>query len=414
MRQSQLFGTTRRETPKDEESKNAILLMRGGYINKTMAGVYSYLPLGLRVLHNLVRILREEMNRLPHTQEVLMPTLQPRELWEESGRWGAAQEGMYTVDHEKMVLGPTHEEIVTDLFRQNGSSYKDLPLGLYQIQNKFRRELRAKSGLLRGREFLMKDLYSFDLTAEGLNSYYEEVKKAYAAIFRRAGLKTVVTLASGGIFSKYSEEFQAITPSGEDTIYLNPAGDYARNQELVKAEDDPDLLEFSGGNLDKVQAIEVSNIFKLNDRISAPMQAQVSSQNGEKVTVWMGCYGIGISRLMGTIVEVLGDESGKIPWPQEVAPFQVHLLDLTPDQQGEKLYEELHSAGINILYDDRGDRMAGEKFADADLVGAPVRLVISKRSLESGGVEMSSGSEQSEIISPREVITQIKQRLTIP
>lgn len=403
MRQSQLFGTTRRETPKDEESKNAILLIRGGYINKTMAGVYSYLPLGLRVLHNLVRILREEMNRLPHTQEVLMPALQPRELWEESGRWEAAQEGMYTVDHEKVALGPTHEEIVTDLFRQNGSSYKDLPLGLYQIQNKFRRELRAKSGLLRGREFLMKDLYSFDLTAEGLNSYYEEVKKAYAAIFRRAGLKTVVTLASGGIFSKYSEEFQAITPSGEDTIYLNPAGDYARNQELVKAEDDPDLLEFSGGHLDKVQAIEVSNIFKLNDRISAPMQAQVSSQNGEKVTVWMGCYGIGISRLMGTIVEVLGDESGKIPWPKEIAPFQVHLLDLTPDQQGEKLYEELHSAGINILYDDRGDRMAGEKFADADLIGAPVRLVISKRSLESGGVEMSSGSEQSEIISLSEI-----------
>lgn len=403
MKQSQLFTATRREDPKDESSKNAILLMRGGYISKSMAGVYSYLPLGLRVLHNISRIVREEMNALPGAQEVLMPSLQPRELWEESGRWQEAiGDVMYTLEEDSIGLGPTHEEIVTDLFRQYISSYKELPIALFQIQTKFRRELRAKSGLLRGREFLMKDLYSFATSEEGLNDFYAEAQKAYARVYERCGLKAILTEASGGMFSKYSHEYQVIAEAGEDTIYLNAAGDYARNQEIVPSEDDAELLEFCGGELKKASAIEVGNIFKLNKKFSMPMAAQVATENGEKVDVWMGCYGIGISRLIGTLVEVLG-ENGKMIWPEEVAPFAIHLIDLTAEKQGETLYEELLAAGKSVLYDDR-EAGAGEKFADADLIGAPTRLIISPRSLQAGGVEktvMKTGERT--VVSPEEI-----------
>ena len=394
MRQSQLFGGTRRETPKGEESKNAILLIRGGYVNKTMAGVYAYLPLGLRTLRKISDIVREEMDALPGVQEVLLPALQPRELWEESGRWQEyVDDVMYTTEHDTIGLGPTHEEIVSDLFRQYYSSYKDLPQAVYQIQTKFRRELRAKSGLLRGREFLMKDMYSFHLTETDLLDFYEKVREAYLRVYTRCGLEAIYTEASGGLFSQYSHEFQVINPAGEDTIYLNAAGNLARNKEIVSSETDPELLQFCGGEVRKAQATEAGNIFPLNHKFSTPMGLTVSSEAGESTEPWMGCYGIGISRLMGVMAELFGDlEKGSLPWPAAVAPFAMHLLDLTSDHQGEKLYADLQKQGADVLYDDR-ERSAGEKFADADLVGAPVRLIISKRSLEQGGVEVRKGGE---------------------
>ena len=383
MRHSQLFAPTRKEAPKDETSLNAILLSRGGYIDKTSAGVYSFLPLGLRVIQKISAIVREEMNALPGVQEMLMPALQPKDLWIESGRYEAARaDVMYTLEEEGLALGPTHEEIVTDIFRRYYNSYKQLPLTVYQIQTKFRREMRAKSGLLRGREFLMKDLYSFHTTEEGLSEFYESTKPAYLRIYERCGLPAVITMASGGIFSKYSEEFQMVSPVGEDTIYLNAAGDYARNQEIIADATEEEKAEFSRTE----SAIEIGNIFKMNHKISGPLGATVLNEAGERVTVYMGCYGIGISRMMGALVEKYGEEKGKIVWPENVAPFKVHLLDLLLDGQAEQLYKQLVANGIEVLWDER-EKTAGEKFAEADLIGAPIRLVVSKRSLEQGGVE---------------------------
>jgi prolyl-tRNA synthetase len=386
MRQSQLFGSTRKEAPQGEESKNAILLTRGAYVAKEMAGVYSFLPLGFRVLEKIKAIVREEISALPQAQEVLLPALQPKELWVESGRWDEAiGDVMYTVEDDRLGLGPTHEEVITDVFRRYVSSYKQLPVALFQFQTKFRRELRAKSGLLRGREFLMKDLYSFHLSEIELDEYYGQVAAAYRRIFVRCGLNALYTEASGGMFAKYSHEFQVVAEAGEDVLYLN--GDStARNQEIVPEVERKDLPGHPG--------IEVGNIFKLNKKFSLPMGAVVSDEAGESKEVWMGCYGIGISRLIGTIVEIHGDLTGKIDWPEELAPFRVHLLDLTPDKQGEALYGELSEARVAILYDDR-DKTAGEKFADADLIGAPVRVVISKRSVEAGGIEMTRGGQRT-------------------
>ena len=392
MRQSQLFGQTRKEGPQGEESKNAILLQRGGYIDKTMAGVYSFLPLGLRVLKNVSRIIREEMDTLPHTQEMIMPALQPRELWEETDRWAlyTDQGEVYTVENDTLMLGPTHEEVVTDLFRKHISSYRQLPIAVYQVQTKFRKELRAKSGLLRGREFSMKDLYSFHLSERALLDYYEQVAEAYAVIYQRTGLNALRTKASGGSFSKFSDEFQVITSAGEDTIYLRADGKEARNKEIVTDEANEELLTYCGGYIQTAKAVEVGNIFPLGKRYSEPMKAAVANDEGQLQDVWMGCYGIGLSRLIGTVVEVHGKESGSICWPKELAPFAMHLIDLTPNKQGESTYEHLLSLGFSILYDDR-DKTAGEKFADADLIGAPTRIVISKRSLLAGGAEIRQG-----------------------
>lgn len=392
MRQSSLFQPTYREAPGGEESKNAILLIRGGYIQKIMAGTYAFLPLGLRVLKKIMQIVRDEMDQLPGTSEVLLPSLQPRELWEESGRWVTYTEGgeVYTVDDDSMMLGPTHEEVATFVFRTHVASYKQLPIGLYQLQTKFRKEMRAKSGLLRGREFAMKDLYSFHLSEADGRAYYEQVAAAYLRIYEQCGLQAIRTKATGGLFSKYSDEFQVITPAGEDTIYLRADAKEARNKELVTDESDPELLNYSGGELKPAKAIEVGNIFPLGKRFSTPMKASVSNEAGIATEVWMGCYGIGISRLLGTITEVWGQENGVITWPQAVAPYLMHLIDLTPEGQGEELYQKLVSQGKEVLFDDR-QKTAGEKFADADLIGSPIRIVISKRSLEAGGVEWQEG-----------------------
>jgi prolyl-tRNA synthetase len=395
MKQSQLFGTTRKEAPHEEESLNAILLSRGGYIDKTSAGVYSYLPLGLKVLRKVQEIVREEMNKLPHTQELLMPAMQPKEIWEETGRWDDAgmKEVMYRVNDTAMGLGATHEENVVDLFRKFFSSYRDLPTSVYQIQTKFRKEARPKSGLLRGREFMMKDMYSFHTTEEDFKDYYEKAADAYMSVFKRLGLEAVRTEASGGVFSKTrSDEFQVINPVGEDTIYLNATGDRAWNKEVVENEDDPKLIEWGGGEVRKARATEVGNIFTLEDKYTKAMNAGVTLENGERMFPLMGCYGIGISRLMGTIVEVYGDEKGAIRWPEHLAPFKIHVIDLANDDEAaSKLFDKLEKEGFNVkqdtLYDDR-DKSAGEKFADADLIGAPIRIVLSKRSLAAGGVEV--------------------------
>ena len=409
MKQSQLFSSTRREAPHEEESKNAILLMRGGYIQKTAAGVFSFLPLGLRVIQNITAIVRKELNALPYTQEILMPALQPKELWEETGRWDDAgmKEVMYRVEELGMGLGPTHEENVTDLFRNNVSSHRQLPIAAYQIQTKFRKEARAKSGLLRGREFMMKDLYSFHLSEESLDEYYELVVEAYMRIYETCGLKAVRTEASGGVFSKqHSDEFQVINLLGEDTIYLNEAGTLAWNEEVVDGPHDPRLSEWGGGQIRQAQATEVGNIFRLGTKYSEPMHAEVNGENGERLPVYMGCYGLGVSRLMGIVVELLGESRGKMLWPKVLAPFQVHLLDLTTDKQGESLYADLKKAGVEVLYDDR-EKSAGEKFADADLIGAPMRIVLSARSIAAGGAEVTAnwgGGGEAEVLPLEKVL----------
>ncbi len=389
MLQSHLFSQTRREAPAGETSKNAILLYRAGFIHKTMAGVMSYTPLGLKVLQKISGIVRQEMNALPHVQEVLLPALHPRELWEESGRWAEAiGDVMYTVAEETAALGPTHEEVMTDLVRAHLHSYKQLPVALYQIQTKFRKELRAKSGLLRGREFLMKDLYSFHLSEEDFDNFYGQVSDAYLRIYNRCGLDALLTKASGGMFAKFSDEFQVIAEAGEDTIYLRADGREARNQEIVEDASSAELGEYCGGEVKTASAIEVGNIFRLGKKFSEPMHAVVQTEDGGEQALWMGCYGIGISRVMGTVVEVYGDvEKGAMVWPKEIAPFAVHLIDLTQDKQGVAVYEALKASGVEVLFDDR-EASTGAKMADADLLGIPTRIIIGKRSLEQGGAEV--------------------------
>ncbi len=403
MKQSHLFGTTRKETPKDETSKNAILLTKGGYIDKEMAGVYTLLPLGLRVAEKIQAVVREELNKLPHTSELLMPILQLHSLWEESGRREDIKGIMYDLKDESIGLGPTHEEIVTDLFRRFFHSYKELPKSAYQIQTKFRNEPRAKSGLLRGREFMMKDMYSFHISYEDFEQYYQLVQHTYFAIFNRIGLEALLTEASGGIFSKYSHEFQVLAEDGEDTIYLNQTGDKARNKEIVPSENDPEFLEFCEGIITKKNAIEVANIFTLSQKFSKPMHALVTSAGGEAVEVYMGCYGIGISRLVGALVEVYGDlEKGIVTWPETVAPYRVHLIELG-NGLGLDVYNKLIDAGVEVLYDDR-DLSAGAKFADADLIGAPSRLIISNRS--GNDVELTRGGH-TELVARNTLVSKL-------
>ena len=323
-------------------------------------------------------------------QELFMPTLQPKENWLKTGRWDAMDD-LYKVKDKsdrKFALGPTHEEIIVPLAKRFVNSYKDLPFAAYQFQNKFRMELRAKSGILRGREFMMKDLYSFHLNQEDLDSYYEKAKTAYFNIFDRAGLKdqTFLTFASGGTFSKYSHEFQTATSAGEDTIYICSKCSLAVNKEIK-----PEVKtcpECSGKDFREEKAIEVGNIFKLGTKYSAPFDLAVKDEKGEKKTLIMGCYGIGLGRLMGTVAEVYSDEKG-LSWPESVAPFAVHLLSLNKNEEAEKLYNELTEKGVEVLYDDR-EASAGEKFADADLIGISYQLIISEKTLEENKVEIKN------------------------
>ncbi|NQV88423.1 MAG: prolyl-tRNA synthetase [Parcubacteria group bacterium] len=391
MLQSKLFTKTRKEAPKDEVSKNAELLIRGGFIHKEMAGVYSYLPLGLRVIKKIENIIREEINGLGG-QEIFMSTFHPKEKWVATGRWNTMDD-LYKVKDSsgrEVAIGPTHEEIVVPIAREYVSSYKDLPFSLYQFQNKFRMELRAKSGILRGREFLMKDLYSFSKDEKEHNDFYEKSKIAYKKIFERAGIgsKTYITFASGGTFSKYSQEFQTLAVTGEDTIHICEKCKVAVNEEIIAEQ--KVCPECDNDKLQKEKAIEVGNIFNLGTKFSDAFDLVYLDEKGEKKKVIMGCYGIGIGRLMGTIVEVLSDKDG-IVWPKEVAPFSIHLVELGDSAEvrakAEDIMARLEKEGIDVLYDDREVR-PGEKFADSDLLGMPYRLVISERSLKEGKVEI--------------------------
>ena len=394
MRQSELFTKTRKEAPSEEVSKNAQLLIRAGYVDKVMAGAYTYLPLGLRVLKNIENIIREEMNRAGG-QEVLMPALQPKENWDITGRWDMYQDVFYKTDslHGGVsVLGPTHEEIVTPLVQQFVSSYRDLPVAVYQFQDKFRQEKRPKSGILRGREFLMKDLYSFHSSEADFEMYYEIMKNAYIEIYKRCGIghKTFLTYASGGTFSKYSHEFQTVTPAGEDLIYICDRCSVAINKEIKH--EHVVCPECKADTFKEEKAIEVGNIFPLKTRFTDSFNFTYKDEKGELKPILMGCYGIGLGRVMGAVVEALADEKG-IVWPETIAPFKVHLVSLAGKSGGavteaaEKLYGELLNEGVKVLYDDR-DTSAGSKFADSDLMGIPYRVVLSERTLAAGEAEL--------------------------
>src|SRR3989339_43486 len=399
MRQSQLFTKTQKNAPAGEVSANAQFLTRGGFADKLMAGVYTILPLGLRVMKKIENIIREEMDAIG-AQEFEMPALHPKENWEKTGRWNKMDD-LYKVKDSsgrEFALGPTHEEVIAPLMKKFLNSYKDLPFAAYQFQTKFRMELRAKSGILRGREFLMKDLYSFHIEENDLDEYYEKAKAAYKKVFDRCGIgrKTYVTFASGGSFSKYSHEFQTVTAAGEDTIYICEKCQNAVNKE-IKSE--TPVCPICGGKKFKVEkAIEVGNIFKLMDRFTKPFDLKVADKKGKPQMLIMGCYGIGLSRLLGTIVEVHHDEKGII-WPESVAPFKVHLISLGKGKEAEGIYKNFLAKNIEVLFDDR-DVSAGEKIADADLIGIPRRVVVSEKSLAGGGGEGKKRDEKKGKVIP--------------
>ncbi len=396
MRFTQTLIKTSRDSIKDEESKNAQLLIRAGYIDKLMAGVYTFLPLGQRVLNKVQALIRKHMNAA-HGVELLMPSLHPKNLYEQTNRWDTMDSLVRFVTHwtkSEYALGATHEEVVVPLMQKFIHSYKDLPKAVYQIQNKFRDEKRAKSGLLRGKEFLMKDLYSFHTNESDLADYYDIQTQAYKNIFAEAGIgdRTYMTFASGGAFSKYSHEFQTLSDAGEDTIYICDKCKIAVNREIITEQSTCPTC--GKGKLSEAKAIEVGNIFKLNTKFSDAFSFTYTNEQGEQKPVFMGCYGIGISRLMGIVAELLSDEKG-LMWPVSLAPFSVHLIGLNTDDQTvtssvEKLYKQLTDSGIEVLYDDRSQVNAGEKFADADLIGCPLRITVSKRTLAKNEFELKA------------------------
>lgn len=408
MRQSHLYTKTRKEAPSDETSKNAQLLIKAGFIHKEMAGVYTLLPLGLRTFNNIVTIIREEMN-LIGGQEISLTALQDKSVWEKTGRWSDEVVDVWfktaLKNGTELGLAVTHEEPITKMMTNFVRSYKDLPRYVYQFQTKFRNETRAKSGIMRTREFVMKDLYSFCVSQEAQEAYYEVVKNSYVKIFNRLGIgeKTYVTFASGGIFSKYSHEFQTVCDAGEDDIYIHDAKKIAINKEVML----PEVLAELGieeSELRVVKASEVGNIFNLGTRFADAMELTYQDENGEKKPVWMGSYGLGPARIMGVIAETLSDDKGLI-WPVSVSPYSIHLIVLGKDKDGathkeaERLYKTFTDAHVEVLFDDR-DLQPGEKLADSDLIGISMRIVVSDKSIEKGGVEIKErSSSSSEIIS---------------
>lgn len=399
MKQSTLFTKTSKTTPKDETSFNAQALIRAGFIDKVGAGIYTFLPLGIRVLNKINSIIREEINAVGG-QEVLMPALTPKTAWEATDRW-ANFDALFKLsgsDEKEYALGATHEEIVTPLAQRFCTSYKNLPFAVYQIQTKFRNEKRAKAGLIRGREFVMKDLYSFHASQEDLDFYYEKVKETYFKIYSRLGLGNIthLTYASGGAFTKYSHEFQTLTPAGEDLIYVCQKCGVAINKEIITEQNI--CPECSSQDLREEKAVEVGNIFKLGAKFSKAFNFNYLDKDGKNQEVIMGCYGIGPSRVLGTIVEVYNDQQGII-WPKAVAPFTIHLISFQQNEEAEKIYRELISAGFEVLYDDRDDFSNGEKLNDADLIGCPYRLIISQKNIDLDQVEFKERSKKdSEMI----------------
>ncbi len=411
MRVSHLFTKTLKNAPADEVAKNAQLLIRAGFVYKEMAGVYAYLPLGKKVLDNIIQIIREEMNAVGGN-ELSLTALQSSEVWKASGRWDDKVLDVWfktkLASGSELGLAPTHEEPLTKLMKSYIHSYKDLPLYPYQFQIKFRNELRSKSGLMRGREFWMKDLYSFSRTQEEHDAFYEKISDAYDRVFERLGLgeSTFKTFASGGSFAKFSHEFQTISEVGEDIIYLHRGKNIAINEEVYTDE----VLAELGVNrdeLEEVKAVEVGNIFTLGTRFSDPLDLNFTDENGESKPVIMGSYGIGPSRLMGLIAEHFADEKGLV-WPEDIAPYKVYLVSIgNVAEQAAELYEKLQSAGVTVLFDDRDER-PGAKFADAELIGLPYRVTISERLLEEGKLEFTrrNGGE-TELLTLDELLAKI-------
>jgi prolyl-tRNA synthetase len=405
MRQSQLFTKTLRAVGAEETALNAQLLTRGGFVFKNSAGIYSYLPLGWRVITKISDIIREEMNAVAGV-ELFMPALVDRKYLETTDRFKLPVGFDAIGKNDKQApysLGWTHEEVLTAIASKYVSSYRDLPFAAYQIQTKFRNEARAKSGLLRGREFLMKDLYSFHENEKDLYAYYDRVKEAYVKVFERCDLHALYTLAAGGDFTaSTTHEFQVMNEVGEDTIYYCDKCSYAENEEISKLTEG-DACPQCDGTVLKANAIEVGNIFPLGTKYSEPFKLAYKDAEGNTKPVVMGSYGIGVSRLMATVVEVHHDDNG-IVWPEALAPFRVHLLVLPGSakaaQNADNLYETLLSAGVEVLYDERPDVSAGEKFADADLLGIPYRVTVSEKSLKAGGVELRKRAEKEARVLP--------------
>lgn len=412
MRQSQLFTKTRKEAPKDEVSKNAGLLIRAGYIHKEMAGVYAYLPLGIRVLEKIKQIVREEMNAI-NSQELIMTALQRKDLWERTGRWDDEVVDVWFKSELKaggeVGFGWSHEEPIGDMMKNFIASYKDLPISVYQFQTKLRNELRAKSGIMRGREFVMKDMYSFSADETSHLAYYESAKPAYMRVFERLGIgaDTFITFAAGGAFTKYSHEFQTICETGEDVTYINREKGIAINEEVLNDETLSNL-GVSRDELEKVNTAEVGNIFNFGQEKARDLGLMVKDAEGADIPVWIGSYGIGVTRLMGVLVEKFADAKG-IVWPKSVAPFQVHLVSLAGgnadiQKEADRYYEMFTENGIEVLYDDR-DLRAGEKFADAELIGIPTRIVVSEKTMSAGGVEVTDRTNgQGKLVAESDII----------
>ena len=393
MRLSKNFTRTIKQAPADEVARNAQLLIRAGYVHKTMAGVYSYLPLGLKVVENIKQIVREVMNKIG-SQELVMSTLQSKELWQETGRWSDDLVDVWFKSHlqdgTEVGFGWTHEEPIVDLLRNYLKSYKDLPISVYQFQNKLRNELRAKSGIMRGREFVMKDMYSVHASKEDLDNYYNAAIEAYKRCYDRFGIgdETYVTFASGGAFTKFSHEFQTICDAGEDYIYLHRGKNIAVNEEVL--DEAVKELGIDRSELERVKTAEVGNIFNFGTQKSEEMRLVFTDAEGVEQYAYMGSYGIGITRVMGVIVEKFADDKGLI-WPENIAPAKVYLVQIGSQSRAtaDELYQKLQSAGIETIYDDRDER-PGVKFADAELLGIPYRVTVSDRLLDRGKWEVST------------------------
>lgn len=414
MKRSQLFIKTRKETPADEEARNAQLLIRAGYVHKEMAGVYSYLPLGMMVIDNIKQIVREQMNSIGG-EEMLLSTLQHPHIWKTTDRWDDDKVDVWFKaalgDDSEVGFGWSHEEPMARLMTQFINSYKDLPVYTYQFQNKLRREVRAKSGLLRAREFIMKDLYSFSRGQKDHDKFYEKVSDSYMKIYKRLGIDDITykTFASGGAFSKFSHEFQTLSPVGEDTIYFHEGEGIAINKEVLTDEVLADLGIKREGLIEK-PAVEVGNIFTFGSRYSEPLGLFFTDEKGVQQPVFMGSYGIGISRLMGLLAEHFADDNGLV-WPANVAPFSAYLITVGSEpkvlEAAEMLYNQLTGSGIGVLYDDR-EESAGEKFADADLLGIPLRVVVSDKTLAANSYELKiRDSQQADLLNRESLLDKL-------
>lgn len=417
MRQSQLFTRTKRENPSDETSKNAQLLIRGGFVYKEMAGAYAWLPLGLRVVNKIKKIVAEEMEAIG-SQEIIMTALQNKEIWEKTGRWDDEKVDIWfktaLKNGTEVGLGWSHEEPIIEMMKSYITSYQDLPKYVHQFQTKLRNEVRAKSGVMRGREFVMKDMYSFCTTEEAHTDFYKKSTEAYLQVYKRLGLGeiTYVTSASGGAFTdNFSHEFQTLCEAGEDVVYVHKKENYAVNEEIFN---DATLTKLNANKEDfeMKKAAEVGNIFTFGTEKCEQMGLSFTDAEGKKQPVFLGSYGVGVTRLVGVITEIFSDEKG-IVWPASIAPFAVHLIALGEDMsEAESVYKELTNKGIEVLFDDRSGVMAGEKFADADLLGMPLRIVVSKRSLENGGAEIKKRTESESTIVPlNEIIAHVQKTL---